>query len=120
MTAGNAAERHADRLRRRGDFRLYPSNRVVKSWTDESHTTHSEYGSCWAIDWWPNGQGPGRREGTGNVFAQRGFQGDTIEEVFRLAFEGTTPSWQTIDSLAYHRQRDREHRAARNAAEANR
>jgi hypothetical protein len=103
-------ERLADRLRRRGEFRLYPSTRIVRSWTDEALTTHSEYGPCWSIAWWPNGQGPGRHEGMGNPFAQRGFTGDSIEEVFRLAFEGTTPPPRDIDTVAWHRKRERERR----------
>lgn len=52
----------------------------------------------------------------GNPFAQRSFIGNSIEEVFRIAFEETTPPWHSIDDLAWRRERDRQRTVERQEA----
>ena len=72
------------RLNARGDARIYQGN-----------------GGRPVVLWWPRGQ-------QGNPFCQRNFAGDTLEEALVRAEGETRPPSQSIEMLAYYRQRERE------------
>lgn len=93
-------EHLARRLRTRGgQFLLMPSTRnvvVFEGERDGRLITESIPVDNWLLNWWPAGQGPGRK-GRGNPFCQRSFEADTIEEALRQAVKATAPRRAWLD-----------------------
>lgn len=86
------ADRAWKRLNARGDIRIY-----------QGHDADGR--QCPVVLWWPRGQ-------QGNPFCQRNFIAATLGEALVRAEEATRPPSQSIETLAYYRQCERE-KAAR-------